>query len=566
MKKSYILTFVFGGFINSIIITILLLFLSMPKKEQVKFVPAPKGFAVMIFDENAGDYIESDNLPIGGYKLNNEKSYCTNGGTIESYDDKNGKVNYSVDGTDECVIYLDIVEFELYKESNGYTFAWTENSAAESYNIYLDDTLLLNTTNTQEDLYKYIRNAGTYNVKASYVKSDGTEKFTSNTIYYTIDKTAPNTGFQYINYSGSRDAVNIEKIPVPSDFDYINIINLPKFGNSTLVSSYISYIDAGIDVNNNTFCSYASDNCLKYEFDSNNVIQPGYFYSNSSYRKAVDSTGHNIFNTELVKQSSIFQYTKGNAYFYKSTGITYNQSYEGTIFQYVKIGSAPSDWIAFNMLYHCVEENTYVYVYDERRKRFRKKKIKYIKPKDKLLVWDFDNGCFTMIEPLWIQEKKIADEYNELVFSDGSKLKTINQHRILNIESGKFTYPMTDDTPLGTTTFNAKGEKVTLISKRVVRKKVKYCNIITKYHMNLFTGEILTSCRFNNLYPIKDMKFVKDDRKLKTMKDYPGVDEKYFNGLRLSEQNESVHNGSEIEAKNTLDYVNNLKKNEKKNM
>ena len=117
MKKSYILTFVFGGFINSIIITILLLFLSMPKKEQVKFVPAPEGFAVMIFDENAGDYLESDSLPIGSYKLNNEKSYCANGGTIESYDDKNGKVNYSVDGTDECVIYLDIVEFDFYKES-----------------------------------------------------------------------------------------------------------------------------------------------------------------------------------------------------------------------------------------------------------------------------------------------------------------------------------------------------------------------------------------------------------------------------------------------------------------
>ena len=38
-------------------------------------------------------------------------------------------------------------------------------------------------------------------------------------------------------------------------------------------------------------------------------------------------------------------------------------------------------------------------------------------------------------------KQKTALDYNKLVFSDGSVLKTVGQHRILNKEQGKFTYP-----------------------------------------------------------------------------------------------------------------------------
>ena len=143
-------------------------------------------------------------------------------------------------------------------------------------------------------------------------------------------------------------------------------------------------------------------------------------------------------------------------------------------------------------------------------------------------------------------------------FSDGSTLKTVGHHRIFNIEKGRFTYPLTNDTPIGTTTFNSKGEYVKLVSAEIIHKKINFCNIITNYHMNLFTNDILTSCRLNNIYEINDMKFVKDGRKLKTRDDFEGIDEKLFNGLRLSEYNDSVNKDAR-HAKELKEYIKRLK-------
>lgn len=189
-----------------------------------------------------------------------------------------------------------------------------------------------------------------------------------------------------------------------------------------------------------------------------------------------------------------------------------------------------------------------------------KKKIEDLTYEDNLLVWDFDNACMASAKPLWIQKEQKAERYNLLKFSDGNILKTINQHRILNIEKGKFTYPMTDETPIGTTTLNDKGEKVKLVSKEIVEEKVTYYNLITKYHMNAFTGGILTSCRFSNLYPIKDMKYVKDNRKLVGPEEYSNIPKEYYEGLRLAEQPKDVNreNDDISHAKTITEYVENL--------
>jgi len=152
-----------------------------------------------------------------------------------------------------------------------------------------------------------------------------------------------------------------------------------------------------------------------------------------------------------------------------------------------------------------------------------------------------------------------AQAYNKLVFSDGSELRTVNQHRIFNEEQGKFTYPMTEDTPIGTTTFNDKGELITLVSKEVVEEEVEYYNIITDYHINLFASSILTSCRLSNLYPIKDMKYIKDDRELHSPEIFNEVSPKWVRGLRLLEQPLEVNRENAVKFDNSLvDYVKRL--------
>lgn len=185
------------------------------------------------------------------------------------------------------------------------------------------------------------------------------------------------------------------------------------------------------------------------------------------------------------------------------------------------------------------------------------KKVEDIDYDDELLVWDFDNGCFSLAKPLFIKVAQESSSYNLLRFSDGSELKTIHQHRIFNIEAGKFTYPMTDDTPVGTHTFNANGEIVSLVSKEVIKKPVEYYNIITKHHLNCFANGILTSCRLNNMYPIRCMKFVKDDRTMLSDTDFPLLPTEWIDGLRLKEQPTDINRDGNVNFndKSVQDYA-----------
>lgn len=193
------------------------------------------------------------------------------------------------------------------------------------------------------------------------------------------------------------------------------------------------------------------------------------------------------------------------------------------------------------------------------------KPIQDVTYEDDLLVWDFDNGCFASAKPIWIQQERKAVEYNHLVFSDGSVLNTVNQHRIFNVEKGMFTYPMTDDTPIGTTTFNDKGEYVTLVSKEVIKEEVNYYNIITDYHINLFAGNILTSCRLSNIYPIEDMKYVKDNRDIIDYEEFNNIPIEYYYGLRLGEQPVDINRDGAVSFGDTSveDYVKRLIANRK---
>jgi hypothetical protein len=177
------------------------------------------------------------------------------------------------------------------------------------------------------------------------------------------------------------------------------------------------------------------------------------------------------------------------------------------------------------------------------------KKIEDISYSDGLLVWDFDEGKFASAKPLWIKKVQKTNKYILLQFDNGSILKTIDQHRIFNKQKGMFTYPMTDETPVGTISFSENGKEIKLVSKEYIYEDVEFYNIITKFHINLFAEGVLTSCRYNNIYPISDMKFIKEERELST-KDKFNISEEYFYGLRIAEQEFSPE---EVEK-----YVNNL--------
>jgi hypothetical protein len=170
-----------------------------------------------------------------------------------------------------------------------------------------------------------------------------------------------------------------------------------------------------------------------------------------------------------------------------------------------------------------------------------RKAIEHITYTDKMLSWDFDRGCYAETTAMWIKRGETGSQYNLLTFSDGTTLRTFDQHRIFNKQAGAFTYPMTDATPVGTVTVNEHGQEITLTNKQVIVDTIEYYNVITDHHMNLFSDTVLTSCRFNNIYPITDMKFVKDSRTLRTRAEFENIPDRFFYGLRLAEQTTDVN-------------------------
>lgn len=142
------------------------------------------------------------------------------------------------------------------------------------------------------------------------------------------------------------------------------------------------------------------------------------------------------------------------------------------------------------------------------------KAIEDITYDDELLVWNFYDGKFDTAKPTWIKVEEIAPRYNLVKFSDGREFGTVGAggekgyHRVFNKEAGAFTHIGTNATPIGTTTFADDGTNPTIISEEIIEKPVKYYNIITDKHYNIFANGILTSCRLSNKYHIKDMKYI----------------------------------------------------------
>lgn len=188
------------------------------------------------------------------------------------------------------------------------------------------------------------------------------------------------------------------------------------------------------------------------------------------------------------------------------------------------------------------------------------KLIQDINYNDELLVWDFDNGCYSSAKPLWIKRNEITNHFYRVVFENGITLNLVGDngkcHRVYSITKNRFEYAVDC---IGDDVFTEKGV-TKLLSCNRINEKCEYYNIITKYHMNMFAYGVLTSCRYNNIYEIDNMQFVKDDRlkgKQKweiyeeKFKNYQGLGN-YLDGLRLYEQ-------KDIPIEDTLSYIENLK-------
>ncbi len=160
--------------------------------------------------------------------------------------------------------------------------------------------------------------------------------------------------------------------------------------------------------------------------------------------------------------------------------------------------------------YMCMIEGTQITLADGSTKA-----IEDITYDDELLVWNFYEGKFDKAKPTWIKVEEVAPRYNLVKFSNGSEVGFVGAggekgyHRIFNKEAGAFTYTGNfKETPNGTTTFAQDGTFPTVISQEIIEKEVKFYNVITDLHYNLFANGILTSCKLSNKYHIENMRYI----------------------------------------------------------
>ena len=146
----------------------------------------------------------------------------------------------------------------------------------------------------------------------------------------------------------------------------------------------------------------------------------------------------------------------------------------------------------------------------------------------------------------------MTKRYYRFKFDDGTEIGLVGQngkcHRLFNVEKQEFISGT--DFHVGEHTFNVKGEVVKLVGIEIVEQEVEFYNIVTDFHMNCFANGLLTSTQYNNVYPIKDMKFVKDGRELVPFEAYEGIPKEFYDGMRLGEQDLNIRS-----VEKTITYV-----------
>lgn len=190
--------------------------------------------------------------------------------------------------------------------------------------------------------------------------------------------------------------------------------------------------------------------------------------------------------------------------------------------------------------YTCFKEDTEITLSD-----LSKKKIQDITYNDKLLVWDFDNGCMSTDNVFWIKKEEIADYYYHITLENGNTIDLIGSngkcHRLFNYD-GQIFESATD--LIGKNIYTRQGIFKVVDCVRI-NESCKFYNIITENHINLFANDILASCKYNNALPIVNMRFVKDNVEIDSMKlrklmlaGLKSDDIKWYNVLKLQYNND----------------------------
>ena len=147
--------------------------------------------------------------------------------------------------------------------------------------------------------------------------------------------------------------------------------------------------------------------------------------------------------------------------------------------------------------YTCLTGDTLISLADGSQKR-----IDEIQLTDKVLAYNPETLTLESDEIVECDsnECKWHTEYDIWTFSDGTAVKTVHRHRFYNVERQAMVYM--DEWNIGEHTIRQDGSKVTLISHKNVKERVRHYTIFTK-HQNYFANGLLSGNRHTKKMDIR---------------------------------------------------------------
>ena len=281
-----------------------------------------------------------------------------------------------------------------------------------------------------------------------------------------------------------------------------------------------------------------SDNSILFIKDNNGIVNIDVYNQVAILTVSVEEAG----NEGPICSATVYDGTNniGSVYagFTESFNITsgtYKVVGEGNCGTTLS-GTITSDMhVSVNAGNQCLVEGTRITLADGSYKN-----IENLTYEDELLCWDFDNAKMTKTKPCSISKKSIASFYYKVKLSNGSTMNLVGteekSHRLFNYTKQKFMYPQDFDKDDYALTSNL--EKAKILSIEKIRQQVNYYSIEAYYHLNYFAEDIMCGCRFSNVYPIENMKYIKKSEQinLNDRNDYLEIPDRLWYGLRLSEQ------------------------------
>ena len=161
------------GLFMFIIIGVIVLNITYKNKNEVTKTKQrnQNNLAIMIKDTN-GVETNSNTIPIGNYKINEEKTHCENKGKVISYDNITGKIGFSFIGSDRCYLFFEVVTdtekpviSNLKVNGKTITATLTDNEGLKAYGF--------STSNTVEPTSWTTISGKTYNLNTT-INTEGT--------------------------------------------------------------------------------------------------------------------------------------------------------------------------------------------------------------------------------------------------------------------------------------------------------------------------------------------------------------------------------------------------------